>query len=603
MNFSVIYVIIVLAVMLGILAFDKMRPGLTLFSVAILFLASGIITTEEALSGFSNKAMITVALLFLVSEGVRQSGGLNSIISKLLPRRRSSILRILARILPVVAFISAFLNNTAVVIIFAPIIKKWADKRNLPATKFLIPLSYATILGGLCTLIGTSTNLVVDGMMLDAGFKGFSMFELGKVGLFIAIAGVIYLIIFANMLLPGNRVLVKDMDENEVREYFYDVFVPSGSNLIGTKVRRNKFSELQTMDVTAIKRGEDIIVTQGRTIDIEEGDILVLAGKMDSVENILNCKEVQMCCLNDEERAMFAQKAVKQIEVVVAPRFQGCGLTLAEFDFFSHYRAVVMSIHRNGERITVDLDSHVIKEGDTLVIITDGNFSQLWGNSSGFYMISEIDDFKMPENSRRRWFALLLVIFMIVGATFGSKIPKFEGLSFDMFFFAAVVMVIMAATKLFPPKKYTKYISWDVLIAIASAFAISKAMMNSGIADSIASVIIEVSKNSGPYGALLSIMLITMLFTETITNNAAAALCFPIAIAVSERLGVSPYPFFVAICIAASASFSTPIGYQTNLIVQGVGGYKFKDYLRIGIPMNIIVLIISMLLIPLIWNF
>ncbi|MFI3314153.1 MAG: SLC13 family permease [Rikenellaceae bacterium] len=603
MTFSAVFVLVVLAIMLVYIALDKMRPGLTLFSVVVIFMAFGVITPSEALSGFSNKGMITVALLFLVSEGVRQSGGLNTVMSQILPKRKSSIPMILLRLLPSTAAVSAFMNNTAVVIIFAPIIKKWADKVNIPATKFLIPISYATILGGMCTLIGTTTNLVVDGMMIEAGYAGFSMFELGKVGIFIALVSITYLTIFSNALLPGERLLKRDMSTAETREYFYDVLVPEGSSLIGTNVRREKFRDLEMMDVTAVKRGGDIIVTNGRTIEIVEGDILVLAGKSDSLEYILNCNTIRMTCLTKEAVAAFAKEAVKQVEVVVAPRFPGCGRNLKEFDFFRHYGAVVMAIHRNGERITVDLDSHIIKEGDTFVLIADNNFVELWGDSSGFYMISEIDDFKLPENRRRRYFAIFLLLFMIVGATVGKKIDMPAGIKLDMFFFASVTMVIMACSKLFPSKRYTKYISWDILIAISSAFAISKAMMNSGIADSIAGAIIEVSRSFGAYGALFAILVITMIATEIITNNAAAALSFPISIAVAQRLGVSPYPFFVAICVAASASFSTPIGYQTNLIVQGIGGYKFKDYLRIGIPLNIITIIISLLVIPLIWKF
>ncbi|MEG1935475.1 MAG: SLC13 family permease, partial [Rikenellaceae bacterium] len=430
-----------------------------------------------------------------------------------------------------------------------------------------------------------------------------SMFEIGKVGVIIAVVEIAYLIIFANKLLPGDRILKKDLGKGSTKEYYYDVVVPEGSKLIGTKVRRNKFMDLPMMEVRSIKRNDEFIITEGRTIDIEQGDILVLAGKSDSVEYLLNSENIELVCLSTGEAKQFAKKAVKQIEVVVAPRFPGMGRTLKDFDFFKHYGAVVMAVHRNGERVTVDLDSHIIGDGDTFVLIADNDFSQLWGQSSGFYMISEIDDFKLPENKRRRWFAIGLLLFMIVGATFGEHIPSSDGKVYDMFFFSAITMVVMAWTKLFPAKKYTKYVSWDVLIAIAAAFAISKAMMNSGIADSIASVIIEVSKNYGAYGALFSVLVITMLFTEIITNNAAAALCFPISIAVAERLGVSPYPFFIAICVAASASFSTPIGYQTNLIVQGIGGYKFKDYLRIGIPMNIITLIISLFVIPLFWKF
>ena len=419
MTFEIVFVLLSLLGMVAALVADKMRPGMILFSVVVLFLCAGILTPKEMLEGFSNKGMITVALLFLVSEGIRQSGTLGQVIKKLLPQGKTTVFKAQLRILPSVAFISAFLNNTPVVVIFAPIIKHWAKSVNLPATKFLIPLSYVTILGGICTLIGTSTNLVVHGMILEAGFEGFSMFELGKVGIFIAIAGIIYIFLFSKRLLPDARP---------------DTAVPDE--------------------------------------EVEEGEKL------------------------------------HRVEAVLGARFPGINKKLKDFNF-----------------------------------------------------------------------------------------------KLDMFFFVSITTIIMAWTNLFPARKYTKYISWDILITIACAFAISKAMVNSGVADSVAKFIIGLSDDYGPHVLLAMLFIITNLFTELITNNAAAALAFPLALSIASQLGVSPTPFFVVICMAASASFSTPIGYQTNLIVQGIGNYKFTDFVRIGLPLNIITFLISIILIPLIWNF
>lgn len=600
MTIESIFVLITLIGMIAVLAFDKMRPGLTLFSVVVLFMATGIITPTEVLSGFSNKGMITVAILFLVSEGVRQSGSLNYVIKKLLPTGHTTVPRAMLRMLPSIAVISAFLNNTAVVVIFAPIIKKWAETVNLPSKKFLIPLSYATILGGVCTLIGTSTNLVVDGMMLEAGYEGLSMFELGKIGGIIAIVGIAYIIIFGNMLLPGDRANPKAQES--YKEYYYDVCVPTGSKLVGTIIKKGKLEPLPMMDVRYFKRNGMLYTIDNAPIRIEANDQIVLTGKSGCVDNLIHTEGIELCCLRNADQA-FVKKAVKQVEAVLGPRFPGIGKTLGEFDFFRHYGAVVMAVHRNGERVSVDLEHLVLTEGDNLVLLTDGSFIPTWGESTVFYLLSEIGDFDKPKPRTKRWLALGLLTFMIVGATVGEHLPEMNGVRFDMFFFAAIIMIIMAWTNLFPAKKYTKYVSWDILIAIASAFAISKAMQNSGIAASIASSIISVSKDLGPQGLLAALFLITNLCTEIITNNAAAALTFPIAVAVATQLGVSPTPFFITICIAASASFSTPIGYQTNLIVQSVGGYKFGDFVKVGLPLNIITFLISIFLIPLIWKF
>lgn len=511
---KIAFVILVLVGMIAALAKDKMRPGIILLSVVVVFLCAGIISPKEMLEGFSNKGMVTVAMLFLVSEGIRQSGTLGQLIRKLLPSSKCNIIKAQTRILPSIACISAFLNNTPVVVIFAPIIKHWANAVKLPATKFLIPLSYVTILGGMCTLIGTSTNLVVHGMMLDAGFEGFSMFELGKVGIFIAIAGIIYICCFSKYLLPENR-------PEEIPE-----------------------------------------------------------------EN----------------------EKLHRIEAVLGTRFPGINKTLATFDFKRHYGAEVKEIKkRNGKNIVnpYHIEHTRLQEGDTLVLMADDSFIPTWGESSVFVLLMNGKD---PDRmtKKKRWLALFLLVFMIIGATIG-ELPAIKeaipGIKLDMFFFVAVTTVIMAWTNIFPARKYTKYISWDILITIACAFGISKAIVNSGVADAIAHFVIGLSDNGNPYILLAAVFIITNLFTELITNNAAAALSFPLALSISQQLGVSPMPFFVVICMAASASFSTPIGYQTNLIVQSIGNYRFTDFVRIGLPLNIITFFLSVFLTPLIWEF
>lgn len=516
MNFEILFVLLALIGMIATLVWDKMRPGMVLLTVVVLFLCVGILTPKEMLEGFSNKGMITVAMLYLVSEGVRQSGALGQLIKKMLPEGKTTVLKAQVRILPPVAFISAFLNNTPVVVIFAPIVKRWAESVGLPATKFLIPLSFVTILGGICTLIGTSTNLVVHGMILEAGYEGFTMFELGKVGIFIAIAGMLYLFAFSNRLLPDSRADKLDEDDEETQGNFH------------------------------------------------------------------------------------------RVEAVLGARFPGINKTLGEFNFTRHYGAIVKEVKSGGQRFTRNLDTVVLHEGDTLVLWADDSFIPTWGESSVFLMLANGSENTEPVSRKKRWMALGLLIFMIVGATVG-ELPSVKAalpsMKLDMFFFVCITTIIMAWTRLFPPKKYTKYISWDILITIACAFAISKAMENSGFASLIARHIISMADNMGPYALLAIIFIITNVFTELITNNAAAALSFPIALSVATQLGVDPTPFFVVICMAASASFSTPIGYQTNLIVQGIGGYKFTDFVRVGLPLNLITFLISIFLIPMIWKF
>ena len=519
-----LFVTIIVLLMLVALTKEVLRPGLILLSGAIIFLCAGILTPKEMLEGFSNKGMITVALLFLVSEGVRRSGLLESLLNWLLPQRKCTVLGAQARMMPIVSFISAFLNNTPVVVIFAPMIKRWAEKHKIAATKLLIPLSFATIFGGMCTLIGTSTNLVVHGMALDAaatnpesGVRGLSMFELGKIGIFIALAGTLYIWLTSRFLLPERRV---------------------------------KKEELQG----------------------EEG-----------------------------ESSYFP------VEVVIGARFPAINHRVRDFDFKEKYGATLMEIKRAGRTLIMkELRNVKFREGDTLCLLADDTFIKNWGDSSFFLMVADSRNQEPQMSKRKQWFTIVLLLIMILGAAVG-ELPAMAdvvpGMKFDMFFFVCVTTVIMAWTNIFPARKYTKFISWDILVTIAAAFAISKAMQNSGMADAVASWAVDLSRQHDEYVLLGVVFLITTIATELMTNNAAAALAFPIAMSIAQHLGVSPMPFIVSICVAASASFCTPIGYQTNLIVQGVGNYKFSDFVKIGLPLNIIVMALSLWLIPKFWPF
>lgn len=524
---SAIFTTLVVLVLLVALMKEWMRPGLILFSGAVIFLCSGIISPQELVEGFSNKGMITVGLLFLVSEGVRRSGLLEQLLVRLLPNGKSGIRRVQARMLPIVAGLSAFLNNTPMVVIFGPMIKRWAERNDHAPSKLLIPLSYATILGGMCTLIGTSTNLVVHGMALDEAatnpaVRGLTMFEIGRVGVFIALAGLAYIIVASKWLLPEKRESRNSADEQP------------------------------------------------------------------------------------QENSRYYR-----IDVVLGARFPAIGKKIRDFNFQQKYGVSVVELHRGGERYSINsLTDERYMEGDALLLLGDDDFMDNWGDSSFFMMV----DASRPQKEKdlgvkKRWFTIQLLFLMIFGAAVG-ELPEMRtwaetnfGMKFDMFFWVCVVTVIMAWLNIFNARKYTKFFSWDVLVTIAMAFAISKAMQNSGMADAIAAWAVGLSQGGDPHLLLAVVFILCSIFTELMTNNAAAALVFPIALSVAEHLGVSPMPFIVVICIAASCSFCTPIGYQTNLIVQGLGGYRFSDFIKVGLPLTLICFALSVWLVPIFWPF
>lgn len=596
-----IFVLIAILLMIAALVKEVMRPGLILFSTLIILMIIGVVNGNEVLAGFSNKGMITIAILFVVSEGIRQSGALNKLATTFLPRKRGNPRLLFFRLMFPISFISAFLNNTPIVIIFAPIVKKWAESLNMSAQKFLIPLSYATILGGVCTLIGTSTNLVVHGLMLDNGFAGFSMFELGMVGVPLAFAGYFYMSYLGVHLLPGEKNFIRKPLSDQ-KDYYYELIVPADSPLIGQPLKNGRNKELKGFDIIEIERNGIKISGKEPDLTFEAHDHLLVGGKSDGLEKIKELSVVRLKGL-DLLKDQVNMSELKQYEAVLAPRFPGIGKNIVEFNFFEHYQAAIVAVHRNGERLTSNLRSLKLKEGDNLVLLTTDRFIKNWGDSKIFYLTTYIGDHHENIGKSKKWLALSILVLMIAGATAADYLPKFGNVSTDMFYFSAIAAMLMVWMKIVPHQKYTKAISWDLLITIACSFGISKALQNSGAADAIAHTAINFSKSWGPVGVLACVYIITNIFTEVITNNAAAAISFPIAMAAATQLGVSPKPFFVAICIAASMSFSTPIGYQTNLIVQGIGNYRFKDFVKVGLPFNLIAFIICLLLIPFFWKF
>ncbi|MBR3609241.1 MAG: anion permease [Bacteroidales bacterium] len=599
MSLEAIFVLCVIVAMLAVLATDRMRPGLTLLLVAIIFMTFGIISPKEMIQGFSNKGMITVAILFLVSEGVRRSGALDYLIKLILPQKKSSVFATQVRMLPIVAVLSSLLNNTAIVVIFAPIVKKWAEFYKMPVKKFLIPLSYATILGGTCTLIGTSTNLVVAGMMDQDGYT-MKMFEISHIGIITLIIGLLYIFATSKRWLPNEKEISNRSKDNETKEFYFEFAINTNSPFIGSNVINGHSNLLAQNDIAAIKRNNEFIDISEKEITLEEGDTLLISGRSIHIENLTKTEGITLTSIKDADPD-FIKKAEKVVEVVLAPRFPGLRKTLKEFNFQRRYGAAIIAIKKDGKTITSGFEDVKFEEGDDLLLLTDNSFIGAWGESSVFHLMSDVSDYEAPMKKNRKWAALIILILMVAGATCGEYLPRLNGMKLDMFFFASLALFAMTLFKLYPAKKYTKFVSWDVLIAIASAFAISSAMQNSGIADSIANTLINISGSLGPVGMIAALYFVTAIITEFITNNAAAALAYPVALSMANNLGIDPMPFFITICMAASASFSTPIGYQTNLIVQSIGGYKFMDFMKIGVPLSIICLIITTIFVPLIY--
>ena len=600
MTFESWIVLAVLVFMAVAFLLEAMRPGLILLSAAVVFMATGIITDQELIAGFSNNGLITIAVLFLVNEGIKQSGLMARLAQAYLPRKRNRMTFMLPRIMIPVAFFSAFLNNLPIVVNFSPILIRWAEAMHISWKKFLIPLSYAAIFGGMCTLIGTSSNLVVHGLLLDRGYQGFHLFELGKIGLFISALGFIYMSVFGNWLLPGEKIKFIT-GVNNGKDYYYNLKLSENSRLVGLEIKNRRIEGLAGLEVHSIARNTKILNPGKSSIRLYRDDDILVTGNSQRLNYILSSKDVKlkgMKYLKHEN-----PENLKQYEVVLSPRFPWLGQTVTEFSFFKQFNAVVLAIHRNGERITDNLSNLKLKVGDNVVLLATEEFHKTWESSQMFYLVNYVSTFQRDKGTRVKWTALIILLLMVAAIIINELVSYGYGMRLNIFVYVSFAALLLIWLRILPQQNYTKAVSWDMIIAIASAFAISKAIQNSGVAELFAADAISIVRSIGPAGVLAIIWIITSVLTEIITNNAAVALVFPVAAVAAQLLGVDPRPFFVAIAIAGASSFMTARGYRANLVIKAVGKYNNYDFLRIGIPMQAIAFIVSVLLIPLFWEF
>ena len=555
---------------------------------AVLFV-SGILTEADALAGFSNPGMITVAVLYIVVTGLSQTGGMNWISQRVLGLPQGQNMALLRLMAPVMGM-SAFLNNTPVVAMFIPVVSDWSRKLRISPSKLMIPLSYAAIFGGICTLIGTSTNLVVNGLLVSAtDLPGLRLFDLALVGLPCAIVGMIYLYTTHHWLLPNRKPVISETDD--VRQYTVEMMVPVASPLTGKSIEQAGLRNLPGLYVVEIIRQQQIIPAVSPKEILQDGDRLVFIGMIDSIVDLHRLRGLQPA--TDEVFKLDTPRSERcLIEAVVSNTCPLVGKTIREGKFRTQYKAVVLAVARNGERLAGKIGSIRLKPGDTLLLEANANFLSRQRISNDFYLVNGIPDSE-PLRHEKAPLAIAILGIMVLLSALGIM---------SMLKAAVVASVAMLVTGCCSSVRAFRNIEWSVLLVIGAALSIGKALESTGAAGAIATSLIQFSGDN-PLLALAIIYGVTNLLTEVITNNAAAALVFPIALALSRNLDVSFMPFAIAIMIGASASFSTPIGYQTNLMVYGPGGYRFSDFMRVGMPLNALFWIITVALTPLFYPF
>ncbi len=585
---------ITLAVVAGIfvcLIRNLAPPDLLLLGATTSLAAVGIITPEEAFAGFSNSGMLTVAALFVVAAGLRETGALDYIGHHVLGRAKTEK-SVLGRLAVIVLPMSAFLNNTPIVAMFAPVILDWCRKHMVSPSKLLIPLSFLAILGGTCTLIGTSTNLVVQGLMIRHGLPGMHLFEIGMVGLPYAIVGFAYLFFAGSKLLPDRKEFLEQLGETR-REYLVEMMVQSGCKLIGKTAEQAGLRRLPGLFLIEIDRAGTIISPVSPDDVIEANDHLVFTGVVGSIIELEKIPGIIPAADTAYEVSPKLQRRRRLCEAVISENSPLIGKTIRDADFRASYGAAVVAVHRGSRRVEKKIGDIRLRPGDTLLLQVRQHFLRAHRNDPAFYLVSNVEGWR-PLRRDRAWISVSL-FFVLIGFMTTGWVPIHT--------VAILTALFMVGLGCISAGDARQSIEWRVLITIASAFGIGTALQNSGLATTIATILVEATKAYGPIAALALFYLLGSLMTELITNNAAAVLLFPFCLETARLYDTSPRPFLAALMLSASASFMTPIGYQTNMMVYGPGGYRFTDFLRIGGPLNLILWITAVALIPLFWQF
>jgi len=580
-------------VVLALLIHGRFGADAILVGGLAFLLVSGVLPAKEGLAGFANEGMLTVAALFVVAAGLRQTGAMTRVAGGLLgstPNVRAA----LARMSFPIAGASAFLNNTPIVAAMMPAVNEWSRRFRVAPSKLLMPLSFATILGGTVTVIGTSTNLVVTGLIeknlaTHPGLSSVGIFDIAPVGLPLAIVGCFVLVLAAPALLPDRRPAVSLHDDP--REYTTELLVGAGSSMVGKSVEEAGLRNLPGGFLMEIDRGATVLPAVEPTTRLQAGDRLVFVGPRDAVLDLTRLPGLEVA--PDQRFRLDSPDAERcLVEAVVAPANPLIGQSIRAGRFRDTYNAVVVAVARDGRRIGGRIGDIVLEGGDVLLLEAHPTWTTTQRGRREFYLASEVED-SSAFRPQRAGIALVILGLMVGGAALELV---------SMFHASVAAAFAMVAAGCCTPLDARRSLDGVTLVAIAASFGIGEAIRVSGTDQVLAEGIIAAGA-SHPWAALVAMYLATALLTELITNNAAAALMFPFGLSLADQLGVSPMPFCVAVMFAASASFSTPIGYQTNLMVYGPGGYRFGDYFRLGIPLQVLAAVVTLPLIPMVFPF
>jgi di/tricarboxylate transporter len=581
-HFDVILVFIVLVFILISLYKELMGAAFTFFVAVMVLGFFGVITPSEILAGFANEQIAVIIMLLLLGDAIRQISVIEIFFSRIFPRT-SGYKGFLSRIMLWIGGFSAFLNNTPLVAVMMPYVHNWSKRNNISPSKLLLPLSYAAILGGCVTLIGTSTNLIVNGMVIDQtifpDMEPLEMFDFFWVGFPMLIIGFFYLFFFGNKILPEKSPIIKEISESE-RKYVVEAVVRKNSQLIGKTIIESGFGNTKGLILAEVVRGKYRFQVFEKDFVLKAGDLLRFAGESKDIANLLSDGSG---LLLPSVGMMSKLKRADVVEIVISHNSSLISKMVKSINFRGKYDSVLLAVHRNGECINGKLEEVKLKAGDVLLLLAGDDFGSRSQDDMDFYLISKVKEVRKPERYKiwTLFGGTLLAIFLAAI----NIIPLFMGL--------LVVLVVINILGVVNAKDFPKSIDYNLAVIIALSLALGTAMIKTGVADMIADLMISIFFPLGNIAILFSIYIVTTLLAAYITNKAAVAIVFPISLTAAHSLGLNPMPFALVVSFAAAANFLTPIGYQTNLMVYGPGGYTFKDFLRVGWPLTVIYMIVT----------
>jgi di/tricarboxylate transporter len=591
---TIIYLVtLILIVAMLLLITEKVPVDLTSIGIIVVLAITGILTPTEAIAGFASPAVITVAAMFLISNGMIRTGAVRFISQKIVDYSRGRPTLAIFLILVIVAMASAFINNTPVVVLFIPIILSLGCKLDFSPSKVLIPVSYASILAGTCTLIGTSTNIIISDLSASHGFGSLGMFELSPLGVPIALLGLIFLMFAAPRLMPNLHNPVCELKDPDHRRYLAELQIPRGSQIIGENPKSYFSQKYPDLEVLELIRYSHVYYPDRDKVNIAPDDLLLVKGSANDLVEILHGDLVELPMAEQDLNFDTDKKESLIVELIIPPQSSLLGERLVASRLGRDPDIHIIAIKRRelhyAEPKVKDIRLQI---GDILLVrLPESSLDRLRGGAD-FIIVEDVHHELVHKRLAGR--AFLIFGAMIVAAGTGMA---------DILTCALAAAFLMILTGCLQLRDAYRAMDGRVLLIIIAMIAMSAALEKTGASAFYAGAFLNLLRGLSPAYVLGGLILLTSISTHVLSNNATAILLLPIAIAAAQGLGVDPKPFIVAVCFGASACFATPIGYQTNLLVYGPGGYRFSDYLKLGIPLNLLVLVMGSFFIPMIWPF